>query len=172
MQLEPTPLSGLHVVRLSPRIDERGHATRTFDRGALAERGLPGGIAETTVSFHRALGTLRAPNWQPNEARALHVLRGSVFVAVVDLRTGSPTLGRWTGLGLDTLHPTTLYVPPGCAAGYLTLAEDTELQVHASVPHDRTQRRRLRWDDPSVGIHWPIHPRMMSRRDADAAMAA
>ena len=168
MRLVPTPIVGAFVVEQEPVRDERGWFARTFDAAAFTAAGLDARIAQCSTSVTRARGTLRGLHYQaaPHaEAKLVRVVRGAAFDVIADLRPASATFGRWFSLELSGSEPRGLYLPPGCAHGFLTLADDTELHYQMSEPYDPESARGARWDDPALGIGWPEVPRLISERD-------
>ncbi len=171
MIIRPTPLAGAHVVELERIGDERGSFARTFDREQFAAAGLDDAVAQCSTSFNLAAGTLRGMHYQAaphEEAKLVRVTQGAIFDVIVDLRAGSPTFRAWFGMALDAQSGSALYVPPGMAHGFQTLAEATEVHYQISTPFVPAAARGVRFDDPAFGIAWPPPPRtglVISERD-------
>ena len=173
MIFHPTPLAGAWVLEPERRADERGWFARTFCREELAAHGLvlggpAAGIAQASASFTRRRGTVRGIHYQiaPDaEAKLVRCTRGALFDAVVDLRDGSPTRGRWFARVLTAEAGDQLYVPPGLAHGFQTLEDDTEVHYLISVPYAPGSARGFRFDDPGIGIEWPEPVTVVSERD-------
>lgn len=168
MRLLPTPLAGAFLVEVEPLRDERGWFGRSFDAAAFAAAGLDARVAECSVSLTLGRGTLRGLHYQaaPHaEAKLVRAVRGVAFDVIADLRPGSPSYRRWFSVELSPAAPRSLYVPAGCAHGFLTLAPETELAYQMSVPYDPASARGVRWDDPALGIRWPEAPCVVSVRD-------
>jgi dTDP-4-dehydrorhamnose 3,5-epimerase len=162
------PLAGAWVVEIEPIEDARGLFARTWCREEFARRGLEASLAQCSVSYNRRRATLRGMHWQAKpheEAKLVRCTRGAAYDAIVDLREGSGTRLRWFATELSAGNRRALYVPPGFAHGYLTLAEDTELLYQISVPHHPESARGFRWNDPAVGIVWPEAPAVIAARD-------
>jgi dTDP-4-dehydrorhamnose 3,5-epimerase len=101
------------------------------------------------------------------EAKVIRVVRGSVFDVAVDLRPDSPAFGQWVGWELTADNRQMMYVPPGCAHGYQTLADDTEVFYFVSAAYSPPHQRGVRWNDPAFGIVWPLgQPTSIHERDA------
>ena len=169
MKFLETELAGAFVVELEPAADERGFFARSFCQREFAERGLAPSFVQCNVSWNRRRGTLRGMHWQaaPHaEAKLVRCTAGAIWDAIVDLRPGSPTRGRWTALELDALGRRALYVPEGFAHGFLCLRDDTEVFYQMSRFHVPEAARGFRWDDPAVGIAWPEPPALVSERDS------
>jgi len=168
--IRPTPLAGAHVVELERIGDERGSFARTFDREQFAAAGLDDRIAQCSTSFNLAAGTLRGMHYQAaphEEAKLVRVTRGALFDVIVDLRAGSATFRQWFGIELDAESGRALYVPPGLAHGFQTLAERTEVLYQINAPYVPEAARGVRFDDPAFAIAWPPPPAglVISERD-------
>ncbi len=172
MKILPTELAGVAVVELERVGDERGSFARTFDAELFAAHGLDGHVAQCNTSFNARAGTLRGLHYQAaphEEGKLVRCTRGCVWDVVLDLRTESPTYRRWMGLELDAEGSRSLYIAAGCAHGFQTLAEDSELFYQMSCPYVPEAARGVRWDDPAFAIRWPETPvgsgRTISQRD-------
>ena len=168
MRFEPTGIFGVFVVRLDWHADARGSFARLFDAAAFAGQGLPAGFAQTSLSRTARAGTLRGLHFQrpPHaEVKFLRCLRGAAHDVVVDLRSGSPTHGAWRAFTLREDDDVALCVPAGCAHGFQALADDTELLYQISVPYAPGHADGVRWDDPALGIAWPLPVTLLSERD-------
>ncbi|MFH1708616.1 MAG: dTDP-4-dehydrorhamnose 3,5-epimerase [Planctomycetota bacterium] len=170
MKFTPLDLPGAFLVEIEPREDERGFFARTFCREEFAAQGVELTIAQSSLSFNRARGTLRGLHYQapPHaEAKVVACTAGAAFDVLVDLRRDSPAHRRWVTVELSAANHRMVYIPPGLAHGFMTLAADTTLQYHISVPYHQESARGVRWDDPAFGIVWPETPAVISARDAD-----
>lgn len=169
MKLRETTVAGAYIVDPQRTDDERGFFARTFTATGFAERGLESTVEECNIAYNRLRGTLRGLHYQRaphQEAKLVRCTRGSVYDVAVDLRTGSPTHLRWAAIELSADNRLAFYVPPGCAHGYLTLADDSELHYQISERHVPEAASGVRWNDPAIGIEWPGEPRVISSRDA------
>jgi dTDP-4-dehydrorhamnose 3,5-epimerase len=172
MRIEATDLAGVHVVDMEPTFDERGFSAEIFDREAFAALGLRPHLEHASLAFTPTLGTLRGLRWQmapSRAARLVRVVRGRVFDVVVDVRAESPSFGCWRGFELSAREGRAVYVPEGCAHGYLTLEDDVFVLHQASERSRPELARHLRWDDPDVGVEWPLAPRVQARAELEAA---
>lgn len=172
MRFRPTPIEGVLVVEQEPAADERGLFARTFSAETFREHGLMAEIAQSSLSVNTLAGTLRGLHFQRaphEEAKLVRCTRGAVFDVAVDLRTGSPTYAQWTAAELTQDNGIMLYIPQGCAHGFQTLADDTQLEYDISVPYVVSHSGGIRWDDPKLDIDWPDAPagrkRIISPRD-------
>ncbi len=161
---------GAYLVELEPLEDERGAFARSFCRDEFAAHGLATSFVQHNVSRNLRAGTLRGLHYQcapHGEAKLLRCVRGSAHAVVLDLRRATPTFGRWAAVQIDAAGGAALYVPEGCACGFQTLEDDTELHYQMSAPHHPPSARGIRWDDPAFAIEWPpASPRILSANDA------
>lgn len=161
-------LQGVYVVEPDRRVDERGSFARMYCRREFAEHGVDFAPVQISVSSNPRRGTVRGLHFQAPprpEAKVVFCTRGSAFDVAVDLRAGSPTYGRWTGVELTSENRRGVHVPPGCAHGFQTLEDDTELLYLISEFYEPDLQRGVRWDDPELDIEWPEKPTVMSERD-------
>jgi dTDP-4-dehydrorhamnose 3,5-epimerase len=168
MRFLPLELPGAFLIETEPVRDERGSFARTFCAREFEEHGLDPRIAQCNVSRNARRGTLRGMHFQapPHaEAKLVSCARGAIHDVVVDLRPGSPTWRRWAGVRLDADDGRLLYVPPGTAHGFLTLADDSTVLYQMSVAYVPEAARGVRWDDPLLAIEWPEPPLLVSARD-------
>ncbi len=168
MRFKETSLPGTFLVDLEPQQDERGFFARSFCEREFAAHGLVTRYPQCNVSFNRVRGTLRGMHYQAaphREAKLVRCTRGSIHDVIVDLREASPARGRWYGVVLDSDGRTALYVPPGCAHGFLSLCDNTEVLYQMGEFHVPEAARGFRWDDPAFSIHWPFTPTVISGRD-------
>lgn len=159
MEFRPQSIPGCHVVALAPIGDERGFFARVFDVDEFTDAGLDPTISQMNMSFSREIGTTRGVHWQEEpfaEAKLVRCIRGRVFDVCVDLRKGSETWGHWVGVELTPENRLALYLPPGCGHAYQTLESGTEVLYSTSSPYAPDHERGARWDDPSLGIDWPL----------------
>jgi len=168
MRFNETKIKGLFVIDLEPRRDERGFFARQWCADEFARAGLNPTVSQINTARSVAAGTLRGMHYQAapdTEAKLVRCTRGAVFDVAVDLRFESPTCCQWFGLVLDAETGRMLYIPEGCAHGYLTLAPDTDLVYQASVPYAPGSARGVRHDDPAFGIIWPRSVDIISHQD-------
>jgi dTDP-4-dehydrorhamnose 3,5-epimerase len=150
--------------------DERGFFARLWCERELAEHGLDPTLRQTNVGVSHRRGTLRGLHLQspPHaEAKLVRCPRGAIHDVIVDLRPDSPTWREWQAVELNQDNQRALYVPPGCAQGYMTLTDDTEVYYHTSAFYAPEAAWGVRWNDPAFGIHWPMSPTAISDADRD-----
>jgi dTDP-4-dehydrorhamnose 3,5-epimerase len=169
MRLIETAVRDGFIVELEPRVDERGSFTRLWCRREFADRGLDAGFVQCNGSLSRTRGTLRGLHYQVaphEEVKLVRCVRGAVFDVMVDLRRSSDTYARWFGVELTADNGRMLYVPAGCAHGYLTLEDNCEVEYPVTREYHAEAERGLRWNDPAFGIQWPFDtPLTMSAKD-------
>ncbi len=169
MTFEPTTIPGAFVVQPERFTDERGYFARTWTAEEMSGQGLNPLLSQCSMSGNGRAGTLRGLHYQaaPHaEAKLVRCTRGRIFDVAVDLRPGSPAFRQWTGVELDPTSGAALYIPEGCAHGFLTLEDDTDVSYMISAPYVPSAGRGVRWDDPAFGIEWPTDVRVINERDA------
>jgi dTDP-4-dehydrorhamnose 3,5-epimerase len=163
-----TPVCGAYVLEPQRIRDNRGFFGRLWCADELARQGLSTEIRQTNIGVSTRKGTLRGLHFQraPHaEVKIVRCPRGRIFDIVVDLRPDSPTFRGWHGVELSQDNQLALYVPQGCATGYLTLADDTEIYYHTSAAYHPPSASGVRYDDPAFGIQWPGPALVISEQD-------
>ncbi len=169
MHVQPTSIDGLSIIDIKPHSDDRGLFARTWDSTIAKEHGLMERFDYTCISTNTKKGTLRGMHYQTlphGEVKLVRCTKGKMFDVVIDLRPDSATFKQWLGAELTAENHTALYIPAGCAHGFMTLDDDTEVLYHitgAFVPEAATG---VRWNDPAFAIAWPADPVVISERDA------
>jgi dTDP-4-dehydrorhamnose 3,5-epimerase len=167
-----TSLAGAFVLRPELHTDERGAFARTFCRDEFGARGLDSRVTQCNTSYNNRLGTLRGMHYQVTphaEAKLVRCTRGSIYDVAVDLRRDSASYGEWFAVTLSADNRDALFIPAGCAHGFQTLSDDTEILYQMSTEYVSGAARGVRWDDPAFGIDWPAPPThglTISERDA------
>jgi len=168
MIFHETTVDGVCVVEIERHEDERGFFARTWDTDVFARRGLNGRVVQCSISHNRRRGTLRGLHYQAaphEEAKLVHCPGGAIFDVAVDLRPRSRTFGRWFGVELSAQNQLELYIPEGCAHGFLTLCDDAKVAYQISEFHNPEATRGVRWNDPAFGIEWPGEVLVTNERD-------
>ena len=168
MIFEATPIGGVFVVDLEPKGDERGFFARAFCAREFAEHGLVPEVVQANLAFSATAGTTRGLHYQAAshpEAKFFRCIRGETFNVAVDMREGSPTFGRWVGVRLSAENRRALYLPPVCAAGYQTLTDGAEILYAVSGFYAPEAERGVRYDDPALGVEWPLGATAVSEKD-------
>ena len=163
-----TDIDGAMLVDLDRLTDERGFFARAWCRREFAEHGLLAELAQASFAFTTGKGTLRGMHYQaaPHaEAKVVRCTRGAAHMVALDLRPDSATHGRWIAAELTSHNRRALYVPPGCAQGYQTLMDETEILYQMSAEYNPASARGVRFDDPRFAIDWPLPVARISERD-------
>jgi len=169
MTFKETKLAGVFEIEITPIVDERGFFARSWCREEFIRRGLNGTLSQSSISFNPQRGTFRGMHWQAApfaEAKLVRCTQGSICDVALDLRTGSPTFKDWTAVTLSALNRRMLYIPEGCAHGFLTLQNDTEVFYQISELYNPQSGRGVRWNDPAFGIQLPESVTVISKRDS------
>jgi dTDP-4-dehydrorhamnose 3,5-epimerase len=159
MQIEDTPLAGLRVITPSRFVDHRGFFSESYNRNLLADHGITIDFIQDNHSLSRTRGTVRGLHFQaPPRAqdKLVRCGRGALFDVAVDIRKSSPSYGQWFGTELSFENGKQMLVPAGFAHGFVTLEPDTEIIYKCSNTYAPDTEGALRWDDPDIGIAWPI----------------
>lgn len=170
MIFEPTPIPGAFAVLPERKEDERGFFARAWCRDEFAAHGIAIDIAQSSVSYNRRAGTLRGMHfaWPPaREGKLVRCERGAVHDVIVDLRPDSVAYLRHHALQLDESNGAALYIPPGVAHGFLTLADDSQVLYMMSETYRPELAGGMRFDDAAFGIRWPRPVAVIATRDRD-----
>lgn len=168
MFFAPTSLADAYLIRPDRRVDDRGYFARTMCYDEFAERGLVSDFVQQSVSVTAKAGTVRGLHFQYppyGEAKLVRCVRGAIQDIILDLRQDSPTYLRSEGFRLDAENGHQLYVPPGFAHSFQTLVDDVEVTYLISAPYTPDAQGGLRYDDPELGIEWPLPVAAISPRD-------
>lgn len=168
MDVTETPLPGVLRIRPTVHRDHRGSFMETWRRRRYVDAGLPADFAQDNVATSRQ-GVLRGLHYQYPEpqAKLITVLAGRVYDVAVDVRRGSPRFGEWYGTELSD-DGTQLWIPEGFAHGYVVLSGAAVLTYKCTRPYNPDGDRGIRWDDPAIGIEWPVEDPVLSEKDAAA----
>lgn len=168
MKFLKTSLEGARLVELDRLGDDRGFFARSFCEREFAADGLEKNFVQANSAFTRNKGTLRGFHYQlppSSETKLVRCVRGSIFDVIVDLRPTSATFKGWFGAELTQDNRSMMYVPRGFAHGLITLTDDVEVHYLVSAFYDAKQERGVRFDDPAIGVKWPISPVEISAKD-------
>jgi dTDP-4-dehydrorhamnose 3,5-epimerase len=172
LKLVATPIPGAFVIESNRIDDNRGYFARTFCEREFRQHGLDSRVSQCSTSFNGKAGTLRGMHYQADphaEAKVVRCTRGAVHDVALDLRPDSPSYLQWHAVELSEDNGRALFVPAGCAHGFQTLLDASEILYQISVPYEPSAARGVRWDDPTFGISWPAPPpsgRTISERDS------
>lgn len=168
MILIETALKGAFIIELEKIEDERGFFARIWCQQEFATHGLNPRLVQCNISFNRRKGTLRGMHYQAKpyeEAKLIRCTRGAIYDVIIDLRLDSLTFKQWMAVELTTDNHRMLYVPEGCAHGFQTLEDCTEVFYQMSEFYAPAQARGVRWNDPAFSIQWPLVERIISEQD-------
>ncbi len=169
MRFTETRLQGAYIIDVERIEDERGFFALTWARNDIVARGLNPDLVQCNLSYNHRAGTVRGMHWQiaPHaETKLVRCTRGGIFDVVVDLRDDSPTYLQWVGAELTAENRRALYIPEGCAHGFQTLEDDTEVLYMLTEQYTPGAARGMRWDDPATDVTWPQPVTVISERDA------
>lgn len=166
MKVEQTKLEG--VLLVTPKVfgDDRGFFMETYNRDTALELGLPGDFVQDNHS-KSSKGVLRGlhyqtPQWQ---GKLVRTVQGEIFDVAVDIRHGSPTFGEWVGFYLNDENKQQLYVPEGFAHGFVVTSDTAEVVYKCTSLYAPEQEGSVLWNDPDIGIEWPIDAPLLSAKD-------
>lgn len=169
MRFMETEVEGAWLVDPERFDDERGFFARTWGAEDLRQAGLDASLNQASVSFNHKKGTLRGMHFQRaphSETKVVRCTMGSMFDVVLDLRPESPTHLKWHGEVLSSENRRALYIPKGCAHGFITLEDATEVFYMISDPYVPEAGAGVRWNDPVFDIRWPTEVAVLNERDA------
>ena len=169
MKVLTCDIAGLLI--LEPQVfgDARGFFLETYNERRYREAGVDATFVQDNVSFSRR-GILRGLHFQnpKPQGKLLQVLQGEVFDVAVDVRRSSPTFGKWHGLALSAENKRQFYIPPGFAHGFLVTSDSALFHYKCTEFYSPKDEMAIRWDDPAIGIQWPIKDPLLSDRDTKA----
>jgi len=171
MKIRETHLPGILIIEPKLFGDERGYFLETYQADRYAQAGISPAFAQDNLSFSRR-GTVRGLHLQHphGQGKLVYVLEGEVFDVAVDVRTGSPAFGRWLGVFLSASNKKQLWIPPGFAHGFCVVSETALFAYKCTELYHPEEEIAIRWNDPSLGIEWPICETMLSEKDAQAPL--
>lgn len=153
--------------------DGRGFFSETFRADQFKALGLPTGFVQDNHS-RSAKGVVRGLHfqWDPPVGKLMRVIVGRAFLVAVDIRVGSPTLGRWVGLEVSAEEPRHLWAPASFARGFCVLSDFAEIEYLTTGTYNKATESGIRWNDPAIGIEWPVSEPILSAKDAAAQSLA
>lgn len=168
MIFRPTDIAGAWSLRPERAVDERGSFARLFCRQEFAARDLVAEFVQASTSVTKLAGTIRGMHFQrpPHaEVKLIRCVRGAIYDVIADLRRDSPTYGRWQAFLLTAPDGMSVYAPAGCAHGFQTLENDTEVLYLMDVPFAPDAADGFRYDDPAFGIEWKRPVTLVAEKD-------
>lgn len=177
VELRPLALNGLLELRPTKFTDERGFFSEVWRDGWLAEHAPDVRFVQDNHSYSKSRGVMRGLHFQlppAEQGKLVRVVRGSIFDVAVDIRRNSATFGQWAGVVLSEDQWNQLFIPKGFAHGFVALENDTEVQYKVTAPYSAELDRGIRFDDPAIGIEWPVDPSdlIISEKDRNAPLLA
>ena len=171
MKVIETPLQGCVVVEPAVFDDERGFFFESWNADRYARHGLHFTVVQSNVSAS-VRGVVRGLHYQwPNpQGKLVSVLEGEVYDVAVDIRRGSPTFGRWAAVMLSAENKRQFWIPEGFAHGFVVVSERAVFSYLCTAVYDKAADAAVRWDDPAIGIDWPISDPQLSAKDAAAPL--
>jgi len=175
MKITVTPAAIKDALIISHEVfeDTRGFLMEVFRKDLFAQAGLPTEWVQINHA-RSAKGVLRGLHfqWEPPMGKMMRVTQGTAFLAAVDIRKGSPTLGKWFGMELSENDKRQIWAPAGFARGFCVLSDFAEIQYMCTGVYNPPCESAIRWDDGAIGIRWPIKEPRLSDRDANAQTLA
>jgi dTDP-4-dehydrorhamnose 3,5-epimerase len=168
MIFQDIKIRGAFEIYVEAKPDERGFFARTWCQEEFEKRGLNPRLVQCSISFNVRKGTLRGMHYQADpyaEAKLVRCTQGAIYDVVIDLRPKSPTFKTWIAVDLTAEKRNMVYIPEGCAHGFLTMADKSEVLYQMSEIYNLESARGVRWDDPTFKIVWPAKVEMISERD-------
>jgi len=168
MTFRKTKLPGAMEISLDAIPDKRGFFARSWCQEEFRQNGLNPNLVQCSISFNAQRGTLRGLHYQASpfaEAKLVRCTRGALYDVVLDLRPNSPAFKQWITVCLSAANREMIYVPEGCAHGFLTLEDETEVFYQMSEFYHPESAGGVRWNDPEFGIPWPEKVKVISERD-------
>ncbi|MBC8081690.1 MAG: dTDP-4-dehydrorhamnose 3,5-epimerase [Hymenobacter sp.] len=168
MIFTPTALADAYIIDVERRTDERGFFARSWCEDEFAAHGISMPPLQANLSSNPLRGTLRGMHYQlapHEETKLVRCTRGAIYDVIVDLRAESPTYGQWLGIELTADSFRMLFVPARFAHGFITLTDHTDVGYQVSAKYAPGAERGLRWNDPAIGIQWPLVPTLVSEKD-------
>lgn len=167
IEVKNLSLDGAKLLRPKFFYDDRGFFRETFRKPLYAQMGIDCDFHQDNHSFSKQ-GTIRGMHFQrfPGQAKLVTVMQGKIFDVFVDIRPTSPTFGKWEGVYLDASEGDQLFIPSGFAHGFCVISETAHVSYKVSTVYDPSEERSFRYNDPLVGIVWPIDNPLLSERDS------
>jgi dTDP-4-dehydrorhamnose 3,5-epimerase len=167
MKILPTELDGVLIIEPDVFADKRGFFMETFQKRRYREAGITAEFVQDNIS-HSVRNTLRGLHYQypDGQAKLVQVLEGEIFDVAVDIRRGSPTFGRWTGVVLSSENRRQFFIPEGFAHGFCVMSDSALFLYKCSNIYSPEAEGGIRWDDPDLGIRWPVQSPIISERDS------
>jgi dTDP-4-dehydrorhamnose 3,5-epimerase len=167
--IEQTDLDDVKIVVPKAMRDDRGFFMEVYRQDLFAELGLPDRFLQMNLS-RSSRGVIRGLHfqWDPPMGKLMRVALGRAFLVAVDIRVGSPTLGRWVGVETSSDEPRQLWAPASFARGFCVLSDHAEIEYLTTGTYNKATESGVRWNDPAIGIEWPVEHPILSAKDESA----
>lgn len=168
-KVEPTAIDEVKIVVPGVFPDDRGFFMEVYRQDLFAQLGLPDRFLQLNHS-RSSKGVIRGLHfqWDPPVGKLMRVIVGRAFLVAADIRVGSPTLGRWVGVEISADEPRQLWAPASFARGFCVLSEVAEIEYLTTGTYNKATDSGIRWNDPAIGIEWPVSEPILSAKDAVA----
>ncbi len=172
-EVESRHLEEVVVLVAKAFADQRGYFMESYREDQFRELGLPGSFVQDNHSYSKK-GVVRGLHfqWEPAMGKLMRVTRGTAFLVAVDLRVGSPTLGKWVGVEASAENRRLVWAPASFARGFCALTDDVEVQYKCTGLYNGKAESAVRWNDPEIGIEWPVKDPIISEKDKNAQTLA
>jgi len=168
MRFMKTAIPGVHIIEVDKQEDQRGSFARIYCADAFRANGLELPDRQVAISHNCVKGTLRGLHFieeEVGEEKLVRCIRGAIFDVAVDLRRESPTFTHHVAIDLNAERSNAIHLPRGVAHGFITLEDDSDVLYQFSQPYRAGLEKGVRWNDPDIGINWPLEPALVSDRD-------
>jgi len=168
MTFKETAIPGVFEIGIQAIQDERGFFARAWCRSEFEQHGLESTLVQCNISFNARKGTLRGMHFQSapfEETKLVRCTQGAIYDVILDLRPQSTTFKSWVAVTLTAENRNMVYIPKGCAHGFLTMQDETEVFYQMSEVYNAESAYGVRWNDPAFGIAWPDRVEVISDRD-------
>lgn len=172
MKWNELPLAGAYLLEIEPVSDSRGFFARTWCNDEMRKVGLDVHFVQSSISYNERRGTIRGMHYQAEphaESKLVRCTAGAIWDVLLDLRPDSATFRAWHAVELTAENRKSVYIPPGLAHGFQTMADKSEVSYQISNHYKPQAERGVRWNDPAFSIHWPLEAAMISDRDRSFA---
>jgi dTDP-4-dehydrorhamnose 3,5-epimerase len=173
MKVQSLAIDAVKLVTPPRFNDPRGFFSETWNGGRFADAGIPGPFVQDNHAVSTARGVLRGLHCQIGQnaqGKLVRCTKGAIFDVAIDVRQGSPSFGKWVGAELSAENWTQIWVPAGFLHAYCTLTAETEVIYKVTAAYDKSAERGVIWDDPDIGIDWPIEPQAVILSDKDKVL--
>ena len=173
MKVEALAIADVKLITPPRFADPRGYFSETWNQGRFAEAGIPGPFIQDNHAVSNTAGVVRGLHCQIGtnaQGKLVRCVKGTIFDVAVDVRHGSATFGQWVGAEIGAENGTQIWVPAGFLHAYCTLSEETEVIYKVTGAYDKAAERGVIWNDPDIGIAWPVPAEQAMLSDKDKVL--